>query len=114
MLQLPSLSGKFVTMTCQALERFGEAHGVKFKKVTQIALEGDGTVARKVDRYIPYPFQSSYLNYQIQGPPTPTLKRRVTCRLARRGRTIRGYSFPRDGRRCTLDGWADSGRAHSG
>ncbi|KAF7799191.1 hypothetical protein EIP86_010422 [Pleurotus ostreatoroseus] len=45
---LPSSSSKFVNMTCAALERFEQEHGFKFKKVTGMALEGDGTIERKV------------------------------------------------------------------
>lgn len=35
-------------MACAALEKFEEEHGFKFKKVTKIPLEGDGTIQRKV------------------------------------------------------------------
>ncbi|KAH8093122.1 hypothetical protein BXZ70DRAFT_950158 [Cristinia sonorae] len=45
---LPSSSSKFVNMTCSALEKFEEDHGVKFQKVTKMPLEGDGTISRKV------------------------------------------------------------------
>lgn len=48
--QLPSSSSKFVNMTCTALEQFEEEHHFKFKKITKIALEGDGTIERKVDK----------------------------------------------------------------
>ncbi|KAI0071796.1 hypothetical protein K474DRAFT_1712157 [Panus rudis PR-1116 ss-1] len=47
---LPSPSAKFVDMTCLALEKFEEEHNVTFKKITRIALEGDGTIARKVEK----------------------------------------------------------------
>lgn len=39
-------------MTCQALEKFQDAHGFKFKKITKIPLEGDGMISRKVDRLV--------------------------------------------------------------
>ena len=48
--QLPSSSSKFVDLTCTALENFEEEHGFKFKKITRIPLEGDGTIERKVAR----------------------------------------------------------------
>ncbi|KIP02596.1 hypothetical protein PHLGIDRAFT_286211 [Phlebiopsis gigantea 11061_1 CR5-6] len=35
-------------MACSALEKFEDEHGFKFQKVTQIPLEGDGTIERKV------------------------------------------------------------------
>lgn len=47
---LPSSSKKFVEMTCQALEQFEQEHGFKFKKITKIPLEGDGTIERKVSK----------------------------------------------------------------
>lgn len=50
--QLPSSSSKFVSMTCAALEKFEAEHGIKFKKITQIPLEGDGTISRKTARYV--------------------------------------------------------------
>jgi hypothetical protein len=40
-----------VGMTCQALDRFETEHGVKFRKITQMPLEGDGTVYQKVEKY---------------------------------------------------------------
>lgn len=39
-------------MTCTALEHFEEEHNFKFKKITRIPLEGDGTVERKVEKYV--------------------------------------------------------------
>ncbi|KAI0655807.1 hypothetical protein C8Q70DRAFT_1081590 [Cubamyces menziesii] len=47
---LPSPSSKFVNMTAQALEQFAEEHGFKFKKITRMPLEGDGTIRKKVSR----------------------------------------------------------------
>ena len=38
-------------MMCSALERFEEQHAFKFKKVTRIPLEGEGTVERKTSKY---------------------------------------------------------------
>ncbi|TFK64865.1 hypothetical protein BDN72DRAFT_846231 [Pluteus cervinus] len=43
-------SAKFVNMMVQALEDFQEKHGVQFKKITKIPLEGEGTISRRVDR----------------------------------------------------------------
>ena len=39
-------------MTCTALEKFEEEHGFKFQKITKIPLEGDGTIERKVSKYV--------------------------------------------------------------
>ncbi|KAI0351110.1 hypothetical protein OH77DRAFT_1568406 [Trametes cingulata] len=47
---LPSSSSKFVNMTAEALERFAEENGFKFKKITRMPLEGDGTIRKKVSR----------------------------------------------------------------
>ncbi|EIW57049.1 uncharacterized protein TRAVEDRAFT_151682 [Trametes versicolor FP-101664 SS1] len=47
---LPSSSSKFVDMTAQALERFAEENSFKFKKITRMPLEGDGTIRKKVLR----------------------------------------------------------------
>ncbi|PPQ81637.1 LOW QUALITY PROTEIN: hypothetical protein CVT25_013609 [Psilocybe cyanescens] len=43
-------SAKFAHMSAQALRAFEAAHGVKFEKVTQIPLEGEGVIERRVDR----------------------------------------------------------------
>ncbi|KAH9954701.1 hypothetical protein BC827DRAFT_1143178 [Russula dissimulans] len=43
-------SNKFVTMMCQALEVFQEQHGVRIEKVTQIPLEGEGTISKRVEK----------------------------------------------------------------
>ncbi|KAI0295125.1 hypothetical protein B0F90DRAFT_1820697 [Multifurca ochricompacta] len=43
-------SGKFVTMMCQALEVFQEQNRVQFEKVTQIPLEGEGTISKRVEK----------------------------------------------------------------
>jgi hypothetical protein len=51
-MQLPSSSTKFVNMTCDALASFEEEYGVKFAKVTEIPLEGDGTISRKVEQCV--------------------------------------------------------------
>ena len=55
-MQLPSSSSKFVNMTVQALEQFAEENGFKFKKITPMALEGDGTIRKKVSRCVPWPW----------------------------------------------------------
>ncbi|KAI0338674.1 hypothetical protein BDW22DRAFT_1362769 [Trametopsis cervina] len=47
---LPSSSTKFVDLTCTALEKFEEEHGFRFKKITRMPLEGDGTTERKLAR----------------------------------------------------------------
>ncbi|KAH9943640.1 hypothetical protein B0H21DRAFT_748321 [Amylocystis lapponica] len=47
---LPSSSSKFVNMTVQALEQFEQEHGFKFKKITKMPLDGDGTIERKVSK----------------------------------------------------------------
>ncbi|THH15438.1 hypothetical protein EW146_g5041 [Bondarzewia mesenterica] len=43
-------STKFVAMLCQALEDFQVRHGVELDKVTQIPLEGEGTIKKRVDK----------------------------------------------------------------
>ncbi|KAF8264922.1 hypothetical protein EI94DRAFT_1737298 [Lactarius quietus] len=43
-------SSKFVTMMCRALEAFQEQHQVQFEKVTQIPLEGEGTINKRVEK----------------------------------------------------------------
>ncbi|KAI0665516.1 hypothetical protein C8Q78DRAFT_986317 [Trametes maxima] len=47
---LPSSSSKFVDMTSRALEQFAEENGFKFKKISRMPLEGDGTIRKKVSR----------------------------------------------------------------
>ncbi|KAI0820537.1 hypothetical protein BC628DRAFT_1330211 [Trametes gibbosa] len=47
---LPSSSSKFVNMTAQALEQFADENGFKFKKITRMPLEGDGTIRKKVSK----------------------------------------------------------------
>ena len=37
---------------CQALEVFQEQHGVQIEKVTQIPLEGEGTISKRVDKCV--------------------------------------------------------------
>ena len=51
-LQPTGTSSKFVTMMCQALEVFQEQHGVRIEKVTQIPLEGEGTISKRVDKCV--------------------------------------------------------------
>ncbi|KAF8200093.1 hypothetical protein BJ912DRAFT_947921 [Pholiota molesta] len=43
-------STKFASMMEQALHAFEAAHGVHLDKITQIPLEGDGTIARRVEK----------------------------------------------------------------
>ena len=38
-------------MTIQALEEFEYAYGVKFKKITGIPLEGEGTIAKRTEKW---------------------------------------------------------------
>jgi hypothetical protein len=42
-------------MMCQALEVFQEQHGVQIEKVTQIPLEGEGTISKRVDKCVHRP-----------------------------------------------------------
>ncbi|KAI9435431.1 hypothetical protein H4582DRAFT_1969343 [Lactarius indigo] len=49
-LQPTGTSSKFVTMMCRALEAFQEQHKVHFEKVTQIPLEGEGTINKRVEK----------------------------------------------------------------
>jgi hypothetical protein len=37
---------------CQALDAFQEQHKVRFEKVTQIPLEGDGTISKRVEKWV--------------------------------------------------------------
>ncbi len=39
-------------MTEQALHAFEAEHGVELEKITKIPLEGDGTIERRVDKYV--------------------------------------------------------------
>ena len=64
LLQLPSSSSKFVNMTVQALEQFAEEGGFKFKKITPMPLEGDGTIRKKVSRFV---VQSRSIEASVQG-----------------------------------------------
>ena len=43
---------KFANMTERALHEFENEHSVKLEKVTKIPLEGDGTIERRVERYV--------------------------------------------------------------
>jgi hypothetical protein len=43
-------SGKFVSMMERALDEFQEKHGVQLEKVTLCPLEGEGTIAVRVDK----------------------------------------------------------------
>jgi hypothetical protein len=45
-------SSKFAAMMCQALDAFQERHGVRFDKVTSCPLEGEGTIEKRVERYV--------------------------------------------------------------
>lgn len=47
-------STKFASMMAQALEEFQERHGVKFEKVTQMPLEGEGTISKRVDKCVSF------------------------------------------------------------
>ena len=50
-------SSKFVAMMVQALDEFQESHKVKLHKVTQIPLEGEGTIRGRVDKSVFHLFQ---------------------------------------------------------
>lgn len=45
-------SSKFVNGIADALDCFQEEHKVKLEKVTKIPLEGEGTINRRVERYV--------------------------------------------------------------
>ena len=45
-------SSKFANMTEQALREFEAEYGVKFDKITKVPLEGDGTIERRVERWV--------------------------------------------------------------
>lgn len=51
-MQPTGTSNKFVTMMCQALELFQEQHRVRLEKVTQIPLEGEGTISKRVEKCV--------------------------------------------------------------
>src|SRR5260221_12605278 len=51
-LQPTGTSNKFVNMMCQALEVFQEQHSVRIEKVTQILLEGEGTISKRGDKCV--------------------------------------------------------------
>ena len=55
-LQPTGTSNKFVTMMCQALELFQERHKVRLEKVTQIPLEGEGTISKRVEKCVHHPY----------------------------------------------------------
>jgi hypothetical protein len=59
-LQPTGTSNKFVTMMCQALELFQEQHKVQLERVTQIALEGEGTISKRVERCVHHPYGLSF------------------------------------------------------
>jgi hypothetical protein len=66
-------SSKLVAMMCQALEVFQEQHGVQIEKVTQIPLEGEGTISKRVDKCVhrptlrlpEYPWIFQSLNFSL-------------------------------------------------
>lgn len=45
-------STKFVSMMERALEEFQEKHGVELEKITLCPLEGEGTIASRVDKFV--------------------------------------------------------------
>ena len=51
-IQPTGTSTKFVNMTERALQHFEDEHGVKLEKITKIPLEGDGTIDKRVERYV--------------------------------------------------------------
>jgi hypothetical protein len=44
-------------MMCQALELFQEQHKVRLERVTQIPLEGEGTISKRVERCVHHPYR---------------------------------------------------------
>lgn len=44
-------------MMCQALEVFQEQHKVRLEKVTQIPLEGEGTINKRVEKCVHKPYR---------------------------------------------------------
>jgi hypothetical protein len=47
---------------CQALESFQEQHKVRLERVTQIPLEGEGTISKRVDKCVHRPYRVSPLS----------------------------------------------------
>jgi hypothetical protein len=43
-------SSKFATMMEDAVQAYADKHGIEFEKVTKIALEGEGTIERRVEK----------------------------------------------------------------
>lgn len=37
----------------QAIQEFEKEHGVQLEKITKIPLEGEGTIERRVEKYVP-------------------------------------------------------------
>jgi hypothetical protein len=50
-------------MMCQALDAFQDTHGVKLDKVTSIPLEGDGTISKRVDKYVTFTARTFFMNH---------------------------------------------------
>jgi hypothetical protein len=44
-------------MMCQALELFQEQHKVRLERVTQIPLEGEGTISKRVEKCVHLPYR---------------------------------------------------------
>lgn len=51
-MQPTGTSPKFVSMMVQALENFQREHNVVFDKVTQIPLEGEGMIEKRVEKCV--------------------------------------------------------------
>lgn len=92
-------SNKLVTMMCQALEAFQEQHGVEFEKVTQIPLEGEGTISKRVDKCVhtrttlsrlPEILKFFHLQTVQQFESEPRMDERSPCG----GRNLGGNAFP--------------------
>ena len=47
-------------MMCRALEAFQEQHNVHFEKVTQIPLEGEGTIDKRVEKWVHHAVADNY------------------------------------------------------
>jgi hypothetical protein len=52
LVQPTGTSSKFVNGIAEALDLFQEEHKVRLEKVTKIPLEGEGTINRRVERYV--------------------------------------------------------------
>jgi len=47
-------------MMCQALELFQEQHKVRLERVTQIPLEGEGTISKRVEKCVDHTYRAFF------------------------------------------------------